>query len=42
MLALAEKVHLIITAVEAVNGELVVTFSDGSEIALTPDAETLH
>ena len=42
MFTLAEKANAIITMVTAVGGELVVNFSDGSEIALTPDAETLH
>ena len=42
MLTLAEKVNAIITTVAVVDGELIVTFSDGSELELSPHAETLN
>ena len=42
MLTLAEKVNAVITMVTAVDGELVVTFSDGSDLVLSPDQEKLH
>ena len=41
MLTLAEKVNAIIATVASVDGELIVTFADGSEIALSPDKEKL-
>ena len=35
MLTLADKVNLVITSVVAIDGELVVSFADGSEIVLS-------
>ena len=35
MLTLADKVNLVITSVVAIDGELVVSFADGSEIVVS-------